>query len=389
MRCWKLCVLPPFAILLLLTIFGCGKKHKVFDEQLASQLQTVLENAVDSPETKFPGALLYVSSPELGTWIGAAGLGNIETSTAMRPDDKFRAGSIMKTFISVVVLQLVEEGRFSLDDPMPAVLPESISGRFSDSDKITVRMLLNHTSGIADWVSDAVHAEIAANPQKIWEIDEILDLAAVQEPSFAPGEDYKYSNTEYNLLGLVIEHATERSWRDEVRERVVEALNLESTYLPEPGDLSITGNHARGYQSVNGQFVDLTEVDPSMAGAAGGHALVTTATDLARFLDAVLAGELFQKALTLNEMLSFVDAPDEHGVPYYYGLAMEKYVFPGDLEMIGHAGSTAGFASVVSYLPAQNITVEATANAMDLGSVYFQILLPALETLIPEFDLNP
>ncbi len=357
---------------------------RIAEEDIASQLQAALEAAVESPDTNFPGALLYVRSPEFGPWIGAAGLGDIETGTAMRPDDKFRCGSIMKPFISVVTLQLVEEGRFSLDDPMPAVLPESVTARFADSDQITVRMLLNHTSGIADFVTEAVVAEIFANPTKVWEDDEWLDIAAAQEPYFAPGEGWTYSNTDYILLGLVIEQATGRSWREEVRQRVIEPLNLENTLLPEPGDRSIPGNHARGYHDMGGEFVDLTGVDPSMAGAAGGHALVSTTTDLARFLDAVLAGELFQNDETLDEMLAFVDAPDEAGVPYYYGLGMEKYVFPGGIELIGHAGGTAGFSAVVYYLPAQDITVAGMINIQDLGSAYYQILLPALEILIPE-----
>jgi D-alanyl-D-alanine carboxypeptidase len=234
---------------------------------------------------------------------------------------------------------------------MTAVLPESVTDKFADSDQITVRMLLNHTSGIPEWITDAASAEIIANPAKVWEVEEFLDFAAAQAPYFAPGEGWTYSNTGYNLLGLVIEEATGRSWREEVRERIIETLGLQNTLLPEPGDLSIPGDHARGYQPMNGQLLDFTDVDPSMAGAAGGSALVTTAPDLARFLDAVLAGELFQRSGSLDEMLAFVDAPDEVGVPYWYGLGVERYVLPGDVEMIGHAGGTAGYGSAVHYLP--------------------------------------
>jgi D-alanyl-D-alanine carboxypeptidase len=116
-----------------------------------------------------------------------------------------------------------------------------------------------------------------------------------------------------------------------------------------------------------------------MAGAAGGQALVTTTADLARFLDAVLNGALFQNRETLDEMLTYVDAPDEHGIPYHYGLAIEKYVFPDGIEMIGHSGGTAGFASVVSYLPDQKMTIAAAVNTQDLESVYIKVLLPALQ----------
>jgi CubicO group peptidase (beta-lactamase class C family) len=354
----------------------------------AELLQQALAAAVERPDTIFPGALMYVSSPKLGTWTGAAGLGDIETGTTMKPDDQFRAGSIVKPFITVVILQLVEEGLLSLDDPITAVLPESVTDKFADSDQITVRMLLNHTSGLPDWLTEAVKAEIGANLAKLWDVEEFLDLAAAQEPTFPPGEGYAYSNTNYNLLGLMIEEVTGRSWREEVRQRIIQPLGLENTYLAEPGDTSIARAHARGYQPLAGLLVDFTEVDPSMAGAAGGGALVTTASDLGRFLAAVLAGELFHESDTSEEMLTFIDAPDEAGVPYWYGLGVEKYVLPGDVEMIGHLGCTAGYCSAVHYLPAQDITVAAMINIEDPGSLYFQLFLPALELLVPGFSMT-
>jgi len=378
------------ALTLVLGLMACATPaEKVFDEQLASQLQAALEDAVESPETKFPGALLYVSSPELGTWSGAAGLGNIETDTAMRPDDKFRAGSVIKPMIAVVVLQLVEEGQFSLDDTMTAVLPESVTGRFANSNQITVRMLLNHTGGLADCIGP-VQAEIVANPAKVWEVDEWLDIAAAQEPYFAPGQGWTYSNTDYILLGLVIEQATGRSWRAEFRERIIDELNLENTLLPEPGDLSIPGDYTHGYMDLGAGLVDVTGVDPSMADAAGGCALVMTAADLSRFLDAVMSGELFQNTGTLAEMLTIVDVP-EGSIPFSgvagYGLGMMKFLFPGSIEMVGHSGDTAGFSAFVFYLPAQGITISGMINDMDPLGIYYQILCPALEIVVPGFSI--
>ena len=374
-------------LIVVLGLTACkAPTEKAFDTQLANKLQTALQDAVENPDTKFPGVLLYISSSKLGTWVGAAGLSNIKTDTAMRPDDKFRAGSIMKPFISVVILQLVEEGRFSLDDPMTAVLPESVSSRFSDSDQITVRMLLNHTSGIPDWITEAMIGEITADPQRIWEVDEYLDVAAAQKPYFPPGEGWRYSNTDYNLLGMVIEQATGRSWREEVRERIIKPLNLENTRLPEPGDLSISDNHAHGYLDMGGELIDFTKIDPSMAGAAGGHALITTTMDLARFLNVVLAGGLFQKPGTLDEMLAFVDVPDAVSVVRHitgYGLGIMKFLLPGNIEMLGHAGGTGGFASFIYFLPNQDMTVSGMMSNME--SDQYQILSPALEILIPEF----
>jgi D-alanyl-D-alanine carboxypeptidase len=298
----------------------------------------------------------------------------------MRPDDRFRAGSIAKIFVSVVTLQLVEEGRFSLDDPLPAVLPESITSKFPGSNEITVRMLLNHSSGIPEWISPTVIGEIASNPTKVWDVNEFLDLAAGQPPLFAPGASYHYSNTDYNLLGLIIEGATGRSWRDEVTERVIRPLHLQNTLLPESGDVSIPGDHAHGYAAVSGAVVDITAVDPSMAGAAGGDALVTTVSDLARFLDAVLSGELFQNAQTLDDMLAFIDAPDQGG-QVGYGLGMQKYVFPDGTELIGHLGMTAGYTAFVGHLPAQDITIAAAMNWQEDPT---PVLLPAMEILVAE-----
>ncbi len=377
-------------LIILIVVLGLtvckAPTEKAFDPEIADKLQAALQDAVKNPDTNFPGALLYISSPDIGTWAGAAGLSNIKMDTAMRPDDKFRAGSIMKPFISVVILQLVEEGRLSLDDPMTAVLPESVTSRFSESDKITVRMLLNHTSGIPEWLTGAMLGKIAANPQKIWEVDEYFEVAAAQEPYFPSGEGWRYSNTDYNLLGLVIDKATERSWREEVRERIILPLKLDNTRLPEPGDLSISDNHAHGYLDIGGKLMDFTKIDSSMAGAAGGHALITTTMDLARFLNAVLEGELFQKTGTLDEMLAFVDVPEAvemSGNAAGYGLGIMRLLLPGDVEMIGHAGGTGGFASFIYFLPDQNLTVSGLMTNM--ASDQNKILLPVFEILLPEF----
>jgi len=139
-------------------------------------------------------------------------------------------------------------------------------------------------------------------------------------------------------------------------------------------------------------LIDMTEVDPSMAGGGGGHALVTTAEDLSRFLDALLAGELFQDEGTLDEMMTFVDGPNPWGetpLPgidwekYKYGLGMEKLTLADGGELIGHAGSTAGYASFVYYLPSEDFIIEATINTMDLPSMLYQVLIPALNVLAP------
>jgi len=301
----------------------------------------------------------------------------------------------MKPFVSVVILQLVEEGRLSLDDPMTKVLPASVADKFANSSRITVRMLLNHTAGIPEWLGEAQIAEIGANPTKIWKVEEYIDLAAAHEPYFEPGEGLLYSNTDYNLLGMVINQVTGHTWREEVRERIIEELNLENTLLPEPGEIVIPDDHIRGYIPMGGQLIDATGIDPSMAGAAGGHALVTTDEDLTLFVDAVLAGELFQNIETLEEMMTFKET-DPYGMPsipgveweyYGYGLGLEKWVLPGGVELIGHAGTTAGYTATVYYLPAQDITIALAWNIQELREFFIRMILPTIDILVPEFEM--
>jgi D-alanyl-D-alanine carboxypeptidase len=377
-RWWTLTVI---GLLAGLNVAGCGNESNGANGPIAAQLQTVLDKAVADSDDNLPGAMLYISSEALGTWTCAAGMRDTENGLAMTPDNKFRAGSILKTFVSTVVLQLVEEGRLDLETPMANLLPSSIVAGITNSDTITLRMLLNHTAGIADWVTDSVQAEIASDPGRLWKTEDFLQLATAQGPMFDPGQGWSYSNTDYNILGLVIERVTGRSWREEIRERILNKLQLANTSLPEPGDRIASDEHARGYHNVDGKLIDLTEVDPSMAGAAGGHALETTAHDLARFLDALMAGDLFQNPSTLKEMLTFLDTPNEHGFPYYYGLGVDKWVFPGDVKMVGHFGGTAGFSSAVYHLPDRGITVSAALNTVDPEGLFTKILLPAIDIL--------
>lgn len=357
-----------------------GKNERPVSKKLAAQMQQILDGAVKSPKTVFPGTALYVSQPKLGTWAGAAGEANIHPATPMRASDTFRAGSIIKPFVSTVVLQLVEEGKLALDDRLPAVLPHSVVARVADADRITVRMLLNHTSGIPEYSDEKFYREVLVHPRRIWKVEELLDRAAAQPRAFAPGERYAYSNTDYNLLGLVIERATGKPWRMVVRERIIDRLGLKHTSLPEPGHVSIGSDASHGYELVNGKLRDASDVDPSMAGAAGGNALVTTTQDLSQFLDTLLAGKLFTRPGTLKKMLTFVKATDLPG-KVGYGLGIERYQFPGGVEVIGHLGTGAGYRAFIGRLPAQKIDIAMVITNPDDPTT---VLFPALKLMVAE-----
>jgi D-alanyl-D-alanine carboxypeptidase len=366
-----------------LTACGGDKEHHV-SAGLSAQLQQILDRAVASPKTGFPGTALYVSQPKLGTWAGAAGEANIDPATPMRPNDTFGAGSIMKPFIAAVVLQLGEEGKFSLDDPLPAVLPHDVVARVADADRITVRMLLNHTSGIPEYGDKQLDFKVVADPHRIWKDEEFLDRAAARPRQFEPGKGFAYSNTDYNLLGLIIEQATGKPWRAALRERIIDRLGLKHTSLPEPGHVSVGRDTAHGYELVNGKLRDLSDADPSMAGAAGGNALVTSTEDLSRFLDALLAGELFEKASTLNEMLTFAKGSGDANRAGY-GLGIERYELPGGVKMIGHFGTGVGYRAFVGYAPAQKIDISMVFNSGHYAPGDPKpVLIRAFELMVPE-----
>ena len=359
------------------------------EDDLGSQLQVLLNDAVERPDSNFPGLILYVDNHENEPWALASGLGNIETNTPMDPDAKFRAGSILKPFIAVVIFQLIEEDRFSLDDPLPAILPATIVDKFPDTDKMTVRMLLNHRTGIPDSITPEVVDEIIANPARIWQNEEWLDIAAAQEPLFPPGENWSYSNTNYILASLIIEEITGQPWRVEVRERIFEPLNLENTLLPEPGDTPIPENYAFGY--IDGEFLGspgevlpAPQVDPSMVAAAGGMALLTTTADLVRFMDGLMAGDLFQNDGTLAEMLAFSDASVPQISQVGYGLGMMALKFPGGVEGIGHWGDAPGYGSVVIYLPAEEITLALSSNLFPIDRAMGTALNAIIEIITSE-----
>ena len=192
----------------------------------------MLDDAIAAASGTVPGVVLHVARAGHGSWQGASGLAQIDPEVAMRPDDRVGIGSIVKPFVAATTLQLVEDGSLSLDATLPDVLPADVTDRFPQASEVTVRMLLGHRSGLPEWDSPAIDAEAARDPSRIWTASEFLDLAAAQEPTFPPGTDYAYSNTNYTLVGLIIERATGRGWRDEVTDRVITPLGLEATALP-------------------------------------------------------------------------------------------------------------------------------------------------------------
>ncbi|MEU7663500.1 serine hydrolase domain-containing protein [Streptomyces lincolnensis] len=241
--------------------------------------------------------------------VASSGVSDIGTGRPVPPTAYFRIGSINKTFVATVVLHLVGEGRLGLDDTVERRLPGVLRGNGNRGDRITIRQLLQHTSGISDESYPGFDSaeEYYAHRYDIHTPEEIVALAMRHRPVFEPGRGWSYSNTGYAVLGLVIEKVTGRPWYEEVSTRIIRPLRLHHTVWPGTS-ATLPRPHLRGYQRFEsgGPLVDVTELID--ADASGG--LISTTADLDRFVRALLGGRLLRPEL-LRQMQRTVPVDEE------------------------------------------------------------------------------
>ncbi|MEU5429447.1 serine hydrolase domain-containing protein [Streptomyces olivoreticuli] len=237
-----------------------------------------------------PGALASVMDHNGNLHTYTAGVGDRDTHAKMPRDGQVRIGSITKTFTAVVVLQLVGEGKIGLDEPVETYLPNLVRGKGIDGRHITVRQLLQHTSGLPDYeddVTDDILQRRYLSPR------DALDVALGHEAVFAPGEKGKwgYSSTNYLVAGLIVEKVTGRPLAEQIDKRVIQKIGLRHTYFPAPGETTIRERHPQGYrqESPGALLRDVTEIAPSASWAGG--AMVSTESDLSRFFSELLKGD--------------------------------------------------------------------------------------------------
>ena len=304
-----------------------------------------------------PGVVLAVEDRDGSRWLRASGTTLRGGGSTLPADARFRIGSITKTFVAVVVVQLAGEHRLNLDAPASRYLP----GRPA-WDGVTVRELLNHTSGIPDYAAmdERFTANLVRDRARRWTADELLALAHAVRPNFPAGTDYQYSNTDYVLLGRVVEAVTGTSWAAQVRLRILDPLHLDATYVDgaEPGP-PVTAGYFDGDNDGQEENTETGTEWTSLASSEGpAGAIVSTAADLTTFADALFHGRLVGKA-QLRAMTA--DGPF-HPRGTNYGLGVEITRTDRTMTVWGHGGFVPGFRSTLWYSPRHDTTVVALAN---------------------------
>lgn len=314
----------------------------------ADEVTGALQAAISSD---MPGAIAVVrTGAEVRQY--SAGVADVASQRPFVPRMHVRAASITKTFVSTVVLQLVDSGDVQLDAPVARYL-------VGFPDDVTVRQVLRHQSGLAEYFDTGADPDDYSGPV---DLSSLVDAALAKPAVFPPGTQMLYTNTNYLVAGLIIEAVTGRSAVDEVTSRILAPLGLADTYFPAPGDVSLASPFVSGYEL----GVDETSFPASLAGTAGG--MVSTGEDITAFVTALLTGGLLSSE-SLREMMQTVPQP---GTEIGYGLGLASFTLPCGVTLWGHGGDLEGYHSLMVKpvepvdAPALSVTFTQSPNAEGL-----------------------
>lgn len=334
-----------------------GSPQSLFPADTATELQEMLKDTVK--DERLPGATLYVATSQ-GNWMIAEGKANLESGVVMKPTDRFRIGEITDLFVAVACLQLVEEGRLKLSDSIVTYLPKEITTQLPNSDRITIRQLLNHTSGLPDIRTDEFLQAVRSEPTREWTAKEMLGYIYNSEPAQRRGM-FSKSDSNYLLLGLIIETVTGEPLATGLRQRFYDPLKLSNTFMEvrEP----IPGGFTQGYQDWNndGKPENVTKPLVNIGLGLGDRGMVSNAPDLVRFFQALLVEEQLLNPDSLDQML-LTYVGDGKGDTYGFGITNVSTRWG---EGMGHRGEVFGFKSAIVYLPVHDLMIVAWMNDGD------------------------
>lgn len=345
--------------------------------RLDAQLRDVLQRQLTTLNiTGISAAIIF---PDGSLWTSALGWAEVSPDRPATTSTPFVVGSISKTFVAATILQLVDEGALSLDDPLSDWLPD-----YPQADQIALRMLLSHTSGVFNLYESSEYSRLVVDrPHRTWTPQMTLDKLG-GTPYCDPGECYHYSNTAFILLGLVIEAETGKPLGTVWRERFFTPLGMNATFFQ--GDGPPPAESARGYRRTNAGNVAIddgstyrpTESEGTVIWAAGG--IIASAPDIARWGQALYGGEVLSDT-SLAAMTDFTFYPQKQGG--FYGLGTRMRTFDA-WEMEGHTGTLRAFNAAMWYLPELDLTVVVETNrtgidANALTDALLAVAVPAVD----------
>ena len=368
-----------FIVCLLLTVAVHGQTANKTDLKTALQLKLDEWHKAGS----FPGATFGVVLANGESFGLSVGVSDRETKKAMTPNDRMLAGSVGKTFAAATALQLIKEGKIGLDDKIEKYLGrEPWFSRLPNAKDITVRQLMNHTSGLVRYeFKERFTKDLTANPEKVWKPAELVAYLLDEKPPFEAGKSWDYSDTNYIVLGMIIEKVTGRKFYDEANRRVLKRLKLTNT-IPQDGPRLkgvVQGyagpNNAFGGTDamiVNGKFA----INPQFEWTGGGYA--STAQDLARWAKMIYEGKAFSPDL-LPQVLDGVSAPMlGRETKYGLGVIIRKTTAGTSY---GHSGFFPGYLTDMMYFPEHKVAVAVQVNtsvgrsvAKPLGRVLVEMM---------------
>lgn len=365
---WRRWLLPALVV----TVGVVGAASGAAGSQSGSSSRPDLQRIVDGVHRAgAPGVVMLVRN-RAGTWRGTAGAAVLEPRRAIRATDRFRIASVTKTFVATVVLQLIDEGRLALDTPVDRWLPSLKQGP-----GITVRQLLNHTSGFTSFTESAeaerLYGRYLENVRFDFSVRRAIAVADAQPLAFRPGTGHHYTNTGYDVLGLIVERVTREPLGRVFEKRIVEPLRLRSTSF-EPKPLAPNGV-AHGYAIAGSDLAQASWGGPqdvthaSLFGTWASAGVVSSVDDLATFFGALFGGDLLpRRLLAAMQRTVPTDDPRERG-----GLGVFRYRVRCGYGW-GHGGATLGYTvNVAASKDGSHIVVVAgNAYTVELGRAQFE-----------------
>jgi D-alanyl-D-alanine carboxypeptidase len=334
----------------------------------------------------FPGATLGVALPNGESFGLAVGFSDRDAKTPMKPTDRMLAGSVGKTFAAATALQLIKEGKISLDDKIEKYLGrEPWFARLPNAKEITVRQLMNHTSGLVRYeFKETFTKDLTANPDKVWKPAELIAYLFDEKAPFEAGKGWDYSDTNYIVLGMIIERVTGKNFYDEANRRVIKPLKLKDT-IPQEAPMmkgviqgyAGAGNPFGGKDAMieNGKFV----INPQLEWTGGGYA--STSQDLARWAKMMYEGKAYDASL-LPQVLDGVAAP-MLGKETKYGLGVIIRKTQAGTSY-GHSGFFPGYFTDIMYFPDRKIAIAVQVNTSvgkDIGKPLGRLLVEMAELI--------